>query len=517
MDPREELQALRRLAELEAKAGGLPQQDNLALAKQVVQDRPNTLEAKLALGEKPTETLGQYAGRSLKEMAIPMAATAAGTATGGLPGGMAGSALGETLNQALGVYPKSVIPEANQPDLARIGIAAAAPAMIPTAVKASELMKRAAAKTKEALSPVAMSNAWLRDKIGPYTDDAARVLNQPSPLPSYPQTAAEKMVGSEFGPVIQGHQRAVAQTPGGIATEFAKLKKFQDLSLEQAAKSRNAVTGPMRDQALSLANQGKVEARDVLDGITGIQNDAELGASDVVSKAMSKIAEKVASFTKPDGSIDARSLYTIRKELGNTIKTFSQETQNWDKRLTSRIEGDVQKGIDWAINNAINRAQGVSSAAPSLATGAQVGQRALPGPASPGAGATPTIWDQYLSEYSSRSEVLKALMDARKAMYKPVQRADLRGGVDIAPSAAHQILPPWLSRPVTTTKWLAEKYAGHIEPKIDRYMADLYQHPDQLAAVLRSQRPVPSRYDLMMQELLKRQSPFAAGAATQQP
>jgi hypothetical protein len=108
-------------------------------------------------------------------------------------------------------------------------------------------------------------------------------------------------------------------------------------------------------------------------------------------------------------------------------------------------------------------------------------------------------------------------MENREAMYKPIQRADLRGGVDIAPSAAHQILPPWLSRPVTTTKWLAERYASHIEPKIDRYMANLYQHPDQLAAVLQSPAVTPpSRYDLMIQELMKRQAPLAAGAATQQ-
>lgn len=506
MDPREELQALRRLAELEAKSGGgMSPQQNLDLAKQVVQERPTTGQGMMDFYGKPTETFGQYAGRSLKEMAIPMATTAAGTATGGLPGAMAGSALGETLNQAMGVYPKSVIPEANQPNLGRIGIAAAAPAVIPAAVKAGELIKQAASKTAEKFGPVAMSNAWLRDKVGPYTDEAAQVLTRPSPLPAYPQTAAEKMAGSEFGSVIQGHQQAVAQTPGGISTEFAKLKKFQDHIVEQATQNRTAVTNPLREQALALANQGKVEANDVLAGIAGIQKDPNLAASDVVSKAMSKIAEKVASFTKPDGSIDARSLYTIRKELGNTIKTFSQETQNWDKRLTGRIEGDVQKGIDWAINNAINRTQG------------QSGQRAITGSVSQGGTAAPTVWDQYLSEYASRSKVLQALTDARKTMYKPTQKTDLRGGVDIAPSAAHQILPPWLSRPVTTTKWLAERYAGHIEPKIDRYMATLYQHPEQLAAVLRSQQQGPSRNQLMMQELLQRYAPVAAGAATQQP
>ena len=484
MDPREELQALRRMAELEAKAGGGI--DNLALAKQVVQDRPDTLEAKLALGARPDpgETFQQYATRALKEMAIPMATTAVGTATGGLPGAMAGSALGETLNQRLNVYGnQSVFPEVNTPNMGRIGVAAAAPAVIPAISAGANKLKLLGQKTAEKLNPIAMSNKWLADKIGPYTDDAARVLTQPSPLPSYPQTAAEKMVGSEFGPVIQGHQQAVAQTPGGIATEFAKLKKFQDLTLGQGAQNRNAITGPMREAALQAANnRNGIKANAILKALNKELASPEVKGAPASEKALTAIKDKLIEMKDQYGRIDARTLYQYKKEGLDQVVDAAMDKA--DPKISEAFRASRLIGVKKAIDDAIDDASG-------------------------------GLWKPYLNEYSSRSKVLDALVEARDAMYKPIQRADLRGGVDIAPSAAQQILPPWLSRPVTTTKWLAERYAGHIEPKIDRYMATLYQHPDQLAAVLQSQPQVPSRYQVMMQELLKRQAPFAAGAATQ--
>jgi hypothetical protein len=461
------------------------QRQNLDLAKQTVSEPQTSLAGKLAMAVKPTETFPQYAGRAVKEMAIPMATTAAGTFLGGLPGGMAGSALGETLNQSLGVYGKSVIPEANQPDLTRIGVAGVAPAVIPAVVKAGEIMKRAGAKTAEKFGPIAMSNAWLRDKIGPYTDDAARVLTQPSPLPSYPQTAAEKMVGSEFGPVIQGHQQAVAQTPGGISTEFAKLKKFQDFALEQGAHSRNAVTGPMREAALDAANaKFGIKANAVLKAVNQELATPEVKGAPASEKALNAIRDKLIEMKDQYGRIDARTLYQYKKEGLDQVVDAAMDKA--DPKISEAFRATRLIGVKKAIDDAIDDASG-------------------------------GLWKPYLAEYSGRSKVLDTLMENREAMYKPIQRADLRGGVDIAPSAAHQILPPWLSRPVTTTKWLAERYASHIEPKIDRYMANLYQHPDQLAAVLQSPavKP-PSRYDLMIQELMKRQAPLAAGAATQQ-
>lgn len=460
------------------------QQNQSVDAKAFVQEQAKTLPGMLAMGDRPELTFPQYAGKALKEIPIPMATTAAGAVTGGLPGAMAGSALGETLNQALGVYGMSTIPEANQPDLERVGFAGAAPAIVPAILKTAQGMKSLAGKAVEKLNPTAMSNAWLRDKIGPYTDDAARLLEKPSPLPNYPQTAAEKVAGSEFGPVIQGHQQAVAQTPGGISTEFGKLKKFQDLALAEGAKTRDVVAGALREKALEAANaRFGVKARDIMKPINKELASPEVAGAPASQKALESIKAHLADMADEYGRIDARTLYQYKKEGLDQVVNAAMDKA--DPKVSEAFRASRLIGVKKAIDNAIDEA-------------------------SDGA------WKPYLAEYSGRSKVMDALTDTRDAMYKPIQRADLRGGVDIAPSAAHQILPPWLSRPVTTTKWLAERYAGHIEPKIDRYMADLYQHPDQLAAVLRAQTKPPSRYDQIVQAILNRQAPVAAGVATQQ-
>lgn len=97
-------------------------------------------------------------------------------------------------------------------------------------------------------------------------------------------------------------------------------------------------------------------------------------SSDVVSKTLSTVAEKIAGVTSKDGIVDARDLYTIRKELGNTIETFAKESNNWDKRLAAGLERDLQRKID----NAILKAGGVE-------------------------------WPQYLRQYSDLSQKIEAL------------------------------------------------------------------------------------------------------------
>ena len=77
-----------------------------------------------------------------------------------------------------------------------------------------------------------------------------------------------------------------------------------------------------------------------------------LRASDVVSKTLGAVRDKITTLTNERGVIDARDLYTIRKEVGNTIGTFAKETNNWDKRLTAGLEKRVQGIIDDAITNA---------------------------------------------------------------------------------------------------------------------------------------------------------------------
>lgn len=153
---------------------------------------------------------------------------------------------------------------------------------------------------------------------------------------------------SKYGSAgIEGEQEAARQAAiGTIAKTPADL--------EAAIKARTAATAPMREANLTSANllQGGVNGQGVSAAITKQMNTPGIRASDVAQKTLGAVRDKIKELSDKGGVIDAKNLYTIRKEVGNTINTFAKETSNWDKRMTSGLEKDIQGYIDNAIENA---------------------------------------------------------------------------------------------------------------------------------------------------------------------
>ena len=109
-------------------------------------------------------------------------------------------------------------------------------------------------------------------------------------------------------------------------------------------------------QADSLAQSGNFPLKSdaILTRLESITKNPELGASDVVDKTITKLREKIADLTTQGGTIDARALYTVRKEIGDAIKLNAKELGNSDKRLTAGLQQQIQKQIDDAIEGAGN-------------------------------------------------------------------------------------------------------------------------------------------------------------------
>jgi hypothetical protein len=327
--------------------------------------------------------------------------------------------------------------------------------------------------------------------IGASQMEAARdaLLQTRQPVAGYKPTAAEALAHTPEGSPIQALQRITARTEGGPSAAFGERLLKQRGAIDIAKRARNAMTGPMREEALSLANQGGVEARDVLEGIAGIRARPDLGASDVVSKTLDHLSSKIESLTDKAGKINADALYTVRKELGNTIGRYAEETQNWDKRLSAGIQSDIQKGMDWAINNSIRRASPT-----------QIGEEA--------AGTGQTIWDKYLAEHASRSQAIADVMATKKLSLKPTQPTTLGASKEIATGGMPHLA--LLSRPVVIANALLSHLGKtNIEPKIDALNQQLLLNPQRLGQFLGPQ--APSRNQAMIDELM-RQMPAAAAA-----
>lgn len=155
------------------------------------------------------------------------------------------------------------------------------------------------------------------------------------PVAGYPRVSPE--LSNNFDRVLENINGAV--TSKNIAAQRQAEGQFKKLQLQ------------------SLAENGfyPLRVNPIIDNIDTVLTTPGTRASTVVVNVFSSLKEKLQSLSNPaSGVIDSNDLYTIRKEIGNDIKKFSQESQNWDAKLTSGLEKTVKSYIDNSIENAGN-------------------------------------------------------------------------------------------------------------------------------------------------------------------
>jgi ligand-binding SRPBCC domain-containing protein len=156
-----------------------------------------------------------------------------------------------------------------------------------------------------------------------------------TPVPGYPR------VGPELS---QNFDRVLGNLEGAKAAK-------------DIAAQRQAETQFKQLQLKSLADNGFYPLRvsPIIENIDNVLTKPGERASDVVVNVFSSLKEKLQRLSNPTtGVIDSNDLYTIRKEIGNDIKKFSEASQNWDAKLTGGLEKNVKSYIDNAIENAGN-------------------------------------------------------------------------------------------------------------------------------------------------------------------
>ena len=285
-----------------------------------------------------------------------------------------------------------------------------------------------------------------RDAAGERADDVIAHLGRAKEG----QTAGEAAVGAGSAE-FEGLQRiARKQAP----SEYLDLATKQTQLSNAEKQALDVVTGPMRRKALEAANIKGVQSANVISNIDNQLSEKGIRASDVVQKTLGGIKDKITSLSNENGVIDANDLYTIRKEVGNSIATFSKETSNWDKRLTSKLEGKIQKAIDDAIEKAGGRG-----------------------------------WKQYLQEYSAGMKEIGsrdvATKTAKKMEIAGSEKAREIAGQDEIPIS----LPNILSRPTMIINAILRKAQGIGSEKTNAEIARLMRNPKELAAVMKAATP----------------------------
>ena len=126
------------------------------------------------------------------------------------------------------------------------------------------------------------------------------------------------------------------------------------VTAKNIAAQRQAEANFKKLQLDSIAQNGFYPLRTtpIIEKIDSVLTTPGIRASDLAQQSLSSVREKLAGLSDARGVIDSRDLYTVRKELGNTIKTLSRETGNFDDKLVSRLDTNLKSYIDNAIESA---------------------------------------------------------------------------------------------------------------------------------------------------------------------
>lgn len=290
----------------------------------------------------------------------------------------------------------------------------------------------------------------------------------PGVKPTVSDSIAQANIGqpSQFGGGVIKLQKNLSGA-AGIEDLLPSTVRAQKSGVEQYIESVKTATTPMREAALSRANaNGGVSADSIVSGIDQIGAQPGIRASDIVQKTLNSVKEKLTSLSDPNGKIDANDLYTVRKEIGNTIATNAKETANWDKRLTSSLQTNIQNHIDDAIE------------------------------ASGGTG-----WKSYLNTYSTGMKKAEGLLAIQK------EAKLISAGVKSVPASAVATgevpkPPTLLSRPMMLLNWALRNVSEGAENPVAKHIATAMQDPQQFADLMARPSDDPAR-KVAQQLLLK--------------
>jgi hypothetical protein len=294
-------------------------------------------------------------------------------------------------------------------------------------------------------------------------------------VPHYQPTAAE-VVGDQWqGTPIQALQQQTASSPvqlpnGGpaISQAFNQRLAQQGGALAAMKELRDNVTAGMREKALEGANATGGPMVGTPEQIANTMlNTPGMRASDVVTKAIGTAKNKLEALQDDTGHIDARDLYTVRKDMGKYIEDAAGAPgAKYDRKLASGLQGDLQSAFD----DAIERAGGQG-------------------------------WKAYLNTYSRLSQKMQDALDSQESQYKPAQ-ATMLNGPNAATAAAQTHIPHVLTRSGTLANWLLNNVRSGVQQKVTSSLGDALLNPQNgvLAADLRKGiRPE----DMMQTNLMK--------------
>lgn len=186
-----------------------------------------------------------------------------------------------------------------------------------------------------------------------------RIANAQGAAPGQPVNSPELNVGYNGGTSRSPSAYSAAPMPRVPPRYTENAQRVPEG--QSAANTADAIVAQRKGEKSFLEYQldslkkdgySPLNINQLTDGLQATATTPGLRASTVVQKTLADVRSKLEGLADANGNIDARDLYTVRKELGNTISVHAKDSGNWDKQLTAGLEKGIQNSIDGAITKA---------------------------------------------------------------------------------------------------------------------------------------------------------------------
>jgi hypothetical protein len=167
-------------------------------------------------------------------------------------------------------------------------------------------------------------------------EQAQLARQQFTPVPGLPR------VTSRYSPNVDRTAEAIdaAKAAGNVRQQKIAEADFKKLQLQ------------------SLADEGfyPLQVDPLVTRLDSFLDQKTIQASDLKTKTFLDLRDKLLQLSNDKGVIDSYALYEVRKQLGDSIRKFADETKTTDQRVLAGLETQL-KGL---LDNQIQKAGGVS-------------------------------------------------------------------------------------------------------------------------------------------------------------
>jgi hypothetical protein len=283
----------------------------------------------------------------------------------------------------------------------------------------------------------------------------------PGANPTVAEAIAQQNMGMPFqkGGATIRMQKTLSGAPG-LEDVLPTSTRAQEEAIKSFTTGVENSLAPVRNSLLRQANKKGVNTTPILQRLRTMMSTPGDREAEMVKSVLPRLESKLLGMKQSSANVvDARDIYSMRKNLAKIIKDFSKESGTWDKKLGASLTREIQLDIDSAIDSALGN----------------------------------NMWSKgYMQPYASKMAGVRlheARLDAAKEIAKQVKSA---GKGAVTAGDVPQI-PSVLSRPITIINYGLKKILGDANTPVARELARRMANPDEYAKLLALPRGNPTR------------------------